>query len=207
MPSPREEWKRILSLVFQRVSETRDAKPILNAIGHIQFQLILTDQPDLSYWENYLGDRVAPHLGVAGRYGARRRRRFRCSPALLSRTISLMEAAAADEDLRAQGRTEALMRCANLLPYVVAFRAGVVGVEDESAEEVSQATDPATVLARSTDGDPQGDRLVSAHVRTSDPDGWRAGVSDVAESSIVHVPSARSYARSAHSTSSLPWGT
>jgi len=113
-----EQWARLLSLVFRRVSENPRCKNILESIGRIRFQLRLKDRPELSYWEEYLGDQVVPHIGIAEEYTVLAETTFPVLTGTLLRTISLMEAAA-DEAYDIKGDTEALMRCANLLPYVM----------------------------------------------------------------------------------------
>lgn len=129
-----EHWSRILSRVFHRVSEEPRCQPILASIGHIRFQLLLRDRPELSYWEEYLGDRVVPHLGVAGECTVQAETTFPVLTGTLLRTISLMEAAA-DEAYELKGDTETLMRCANLLPYVMMTFSQVVDAEFRPGEE------------------------------------------------------------------------
>ena len=69
-------------------------------------------------WEEYLGDRVIPHLGILEEYTVQAATTFPVLIGTMLRSISLMEAAA-DECYELSGDTEALMRCANLLPYVM----------------------------------------------------------------------------------------
>lgn len=111
-------WERVLAATFRRVSETASCAPVLRDIGPLRFQLLIRDRPDLSYWEEYLCDRVVPHVGVAEDCSVQASTTFRVFTDTLLRNISLMEAAA-DELWDLRGDTEALMRCANILPYVM----------------------------------------------------------------------------------------
>ena len=121
-----EEWGRLLAQVFQRVSAEPRVKPILEAIGPLRFQLLLTDRPELSYWEEYTGDRVVPHLGVTQERSVQAATTFPMLTGTLLRRVSLMEAAA-EEAWDIKGDTEALLRCANLLPYVMTTFSEVLG--------------------------------------------------------------------------------
>ena len=112
------EWEKVITFVYRKVSENPKCAPILEDIGHIHFQLLMTDRPELSYWEEYLGDRVIPHLGILEEYTVQAATTFPVLIGTMLRSISLMEAAA-DECYELSGDTEALMRCANLLPYVM----------------------------------------------------------------------------------------
>lgn len=115
------EWENLLVRVFRRVTEHPTCAPILRDIGCIQFQLLLRDRPELSYWEEYLGDRVIPHLGIAPECTVQAATTFPVLAGTLLQQISIMEAAA-DEAYELAGDTAALMRCVNILPYVmVAF--------------------------------------------------------------------------------------
>lgn len=119
------EWLEILTETFSRISQDPGCAPLLADIGHIHFQLRLEDRPQLSYWEEYLGDRIVPHLGSAETYAVVAETTFAAFVGTLLRRISIMEAAA-DEIWVLKGDTAALMRCANLLPYVMdAFSAAV----------------------------------------------------------------------------------
>src|SRR2546423_1242846 len=62
------EWEKVITFVYRKVSENPKCAPILEDIGHIHFQLLMTDRPELSYWEEYLGDRVISHLGILEEY-------------------------------------------------------------------------------------------------------------------------------------------
>jgi hypothetical protein len=112
------EWEVLLQRIFLRVSQEPRCKPILHDIGCINFQLQLEDRPELSDWEEYLGDRVVPHVGTAGESAVVAATTFTVFVGTLLRRISIMEAAA-DEVWMLRGDTSALMRCANLLPYVM----------------------------------------------------------------------------------------
>ncbi|QSQ15020.1 hypothetical protein [Myxococcus landrumensis] len=129
-----EHWARILSTVFGQVSQEPLCRPILASIGRIRFQLLLKDRPELSYWEEYLGDKVVPHLGIADEFHVQAETTFAVFTGTLLRTLSLMEAAA-DEAYEIRGDTEALMRCANLLPYVMVTFSRVVGAELHPEQE------------------------------------------------------------------------
>ena len=121
-------WEKILARVYGKVSENPRCAPILRDIGCIRFQMLFTDRPELSFWEDYLGDKVIPHLGVAEDYTVQASTTFPTLVGTLLRRISIMEAAA-DEAYELRGDTEALMRCANILPYVMAAFAQVVNSE------------------------------------------------------------------------------
>jgi hypothetical protein len=115
------EWKKVLERVYGRVSDNPKCAPILRDIGCIRFQMLFTDRSELSFWEDYYGDRIVPHLGIAEDYTVQAATTFPVLVGTLLRRISIMEAAA-DESYELRGDTEALMRCANILPYVmVAF--------------------------------------------------------------------------------------
>lgn len=120
------EWARILAQVFQHVSEDPRCKPILRSIGPLRFQLVLTDRPELSYWEEYTGERVIPHLGVTEDRAVQASTTFPMLTGTLLREVSLAEAAA-EEAWEIKGDTEALMRCANLLPFVMTTFEKVIG--------------------------------------------------------------------------------
>ena len=112
------EWEALLLRMFERIAQEPRCVPILRDIGRINFQLQLEDRPELSYWEEYLGDRIIPHLGTADEYAVVAATTFSAFVGTLLRRISIMEAAA-DEIWTLRGDTAALMRCANLLPYVM----------------------------------------------------------------------------------------
>src|SRR5713226_3959465 len=115
----RPKWDAILGRVYGKISSNPKCYLILRDIGRVQFQFMLTDRPDLNFWEEYLGDEVVHHLGVAPVSTIEARTSSQVLVGTLLQQISIMEAAA-DEAYEMRGDTEALMRCANLLPYVMA---------------------------------------------------------------------------------------
>jgi hypothetical protein len=111
-------WEGCLSETFRLVSETPKCKAILSDIGELKLQLIVADRPEMSYWEEYAGGRVTPHLGVCADCTAQIETTFPVLLATLLNRVSIMEAAA-DEAYELRGDTAALMKCANILPYVM----------------------------------------------------------------------------------------
>lgn len=130
------DWESLLSRMFERISRHPQCVPILREIGRINFQLQIEDRPELSYWEEYLGDRVVPHLGQAVECAVEAATTFSVFVGTLLRSISIMEAAA-DEVWVLRGDTTALMRCANLLPHVMEAFADVVR-EYSAAKETTR---------------------------------------------------------------------
>jgi len=125
-----ERWETLLNAVYQQVSRDSRCAPALKEIGRIRFQLSFSDRPDLAFWEEYLEDRVRPHLGVADDWTVQAKTSFPVFVGTLLREISIMEAAA-DESWELFGDTEALLRCANILPYVMlAFSEAVDSTTD-----------------------------------------------------------------------------
>src|SRR5688572_3759826 len=107
------EWLDVLDEVYGRVSGVARCASIFQEIGAVRFQIVLTDRPDLSFWEEYDGRSVEPHLGVTCAATVEAATTLRVFVGTLLREISMMEAAA-DEAWRLSGDTEALFRCANL---------------------------------------------------------------------------------------------
>jgi hypothetical protein len=122
------QWDRVLQTTFGQVSANEQCAPILRAIGRSRLQILLRDRPELSYWEDYDGDRVVPHLGVAAECDVEAATTFRVFTDTLLRRLSVMEAAA-DELWCLRGDTETLMRCANILPHVMAAFARALEAE------------------------------------------------------------------------------
>lgn len=108
----------MLEEVYGRVSADPRCTSIFQDIGPVRFQIVLKDRPDLSFWEDYDGRGVVPRLGVTGTCSVEATTTSRVFLGTLLREISIMEAAA-DEAWQLSGDTEALFRCANLLPYVM----------------------------------------------------------------------------------------
>jgi hypothetical protein len=113
------EWDSLLRKVYRKISSDPRCAGILKDVGQARLQFVLTDRPDLSFWEEYSGDEVVHHLGVADAPSVEARTTSRVLIGTLLQQISIMEAAA-DEAYEMRGDTETLMRCANLLPYVMA---------------------------------------------------------------------------------------
>jgi hypothetical protein len=108
------------------VSRTSACTSILADIGNSQLQLELSDRPEMNYWEEYRGDRVVPHIGVNASPTLKVRTTFPVLVDTLLGTMSVMEAAA-DEAYEFFGDTTTLMKCANILPYVMlAFKRAVL---------------------------------------------------------------------------------
>src|SRR5205085_5188858 len=112
------EWNAVLGRAYQKISSDPKCSPILKDIGRVRFQFILSDRPDLNFWEEYLGDEVFHHMGTAPDRTIEATTSSQVLVGTLLQQISIMEAAA-DEAYEMRGDTEALMRCANLLPYVM----------------------------------------------------------------------------------------
>jgi hypothetical protein len=112
-------WEACLVETFRIVSDAPACRPILQEIGRIRLQLVVEDRAEMSYWEEYTGDRVTPHLGVCDGPSAEISTVFPVLLATLLNRISIMEAAA-DEVYELRGDTAVLMKCANILPYVMA---------------------------------------------------------------------------------------
>jgi hypothetical protein len=113
-----EQWGSYITQVFDHVAADARCAPILADIGKARFQIEIDDRPDLSYWEDYHGTTVSAHLGVRSECNVVASAKFQVYVDTLLRRMSLMEAAA-DEAWALRGDTEVLLRCANLLPYVM----------------------------------------------------------------------------------------
>jgi hypothetical protein len=135
-PSP-EQWRAWLDETFLTVSARPACAAILRDIGHLRLQLSLTDRPELSYWEQYDGHRIVPCLGFCEDCDVLISTSFEVLIGTLLDRISVMEAAA-DEAYELRGDTTALMRLANILPYVASAFSSVYvrqanGIEEEAA--------------------------------------------------------------------------
>jgi hypothetical protein len=130
------EWTAILEEVYGRVSADPRCASIFHDIGPVRFQILLSDRPDLSFWEEYDGQKVVPRLGVTDTCSVEAATTFRVFLGTLLREISIMEAAA-DEAWQLSGDTEALFRCANLLPYVMLSFSETAAGRLEAASESS----------------------------------------------------------------------
>ena len=122
-------WEVLLRKLFDRISNDERCAPILAEIGEAHFQLEIRDRPELSYWEDYQGNKVVPHLGTGENCVVMASTTFEVYVGTLLQEISMMEAAA-DESWELRGDTTVLMRCANLLPYIMNAFADVVAEED-----------------------------------------------------------------------------
>ena len=89
-----DTWEKMLQRVFQIVSEHPGCAPILRDIGQIRFQLLIKDRREFSYWEEYMGNRVVPHIGIAPDFTVQAATTFSTLVGTLLRRISVMEAAA-----------------------------------------------------------------------------------------------------------------
>src|SRR5687768_13934091 len=89
-----ERWFRVLDRVYLRVSENPQCAPVLKDIGRLRFQLLLTDRPELSYWEEFRGDRVVPHRGTTCDPTVRAATTLPILLGTMLRDVSIMEAAA-----------------------------------------------------------------------------------------------------------------
>lgn len=114
-----ERWQECLLETFDTVSESPACRPILQGLGRLRLQLLFEDRPDMNYWEDYGDGRVTPHLGMCEGAVVEISTTFPILLATLLSRISIMEAAA-DEVYELRGDTAVLMKCANLLPYVMA---------------------------------------------------------------------------------------
>jgi hypothetical protein len=119
-----EQWEACLGDTFRIVSGTTACKPVLRDIGPIRLQLLVTDRPEMSYWEEYCGERIVPHLGVCEDCTVVISTTFPVLVGTLLNRISVMEAAA-DEAYELRGDTTTLMKCANILPFVASAFAEV----------------------------------------------------------------------------------
>ncbi|MCB9745144.1 MAG: hypothetical protein H6741_19010 [Alphaproteobacteria bacterium] len=113
-----ELWMELLTETFDVVSRTKPCAPILEDIGLLKFQLTFEDRPEMNYWEHYQGSFVEPHLGTVELPDLMIKSLFPVIVDTLTDRLSVMEAAA-DELYEIYGDTTSLMKCANVLPYVM----------------------------------------------------------------------------------------
>jgi hypothetical protein len=124
-----ERWHRCLAATFRTVSETPACTRILRDMSGTRLQIVITDRPEMSYWEEYDGGRVIPHLGLGTDCVVEISTTFRVLLATLLDRLSIMEAAA-DEVYELRGDTTVLMKCANMLPYVMAAFSQAVALSE-----------------------------------------------------------------------------
>ncbi|MEY9706421.1 hypothetical protein [Bradyrhizobium diazoefficiens] len=115
----RDRWHACLVETFDAVSEHAPCRSILAELGTTRLQLLFDDRPEMNYWEDYRDGRVTPHLGTCDGAAVEISTTFPVLLDTLLSRMSIMEAAA-DEVYDLRGDTTTLMKCANLLPYVMA---------------------------------------------------------------------------------------
>jgi hypothetical protein len=115
-------FKFIRELLEKRVSNDPEAKPVFQDIGEMTFQFVFNDRKDLSYWQEYDGEKITVHEGLISTQEGR-------DPTVLAVTdldiyilttsgdISTVQATA-EELYEISGDQEKLFKSANILPFV-----------------------------------------------------------------------------------------